>query len=475
MARKNAARVKQHRPHQPTETAASPMPADRWINFLTTATDSRVTLAATLLVAFLVRWAVSLGPYSGEATPPVFGDYEAQRHWMEITLHLPPSRWYFYDLSYWGLDYPPLSAYVSWVCGFVGSLIDPSWFALDKSRGIETSESRVFMRLTVLACEALVYIPAVWWFVRTQMRDASKQRKQSVFFVLLLQPSLIVIDHGHFQYNSVMLGLTLLAAVSFMRGRDILGAAFFCLSLMFKQMALYYAPAVFAYLLGRCFRQPHGLVLFIQLGVTVFVVFGLHLLPFAGSLETLKQVFIRIFPVARGLYEDKVANVWCALSIVIKLRDWYSKERLMLLSFQVHEKTILVPLLPITLLYLENPTLVVWFTNVAMFSMYPLLRREGATLQFMAMAALWNMLCGIPKAKQLPLLVYRGILATYATMASILVLDHFGPLPARLPHLYVVLNVVFSAGCFSLTLLYLTYSQVMRGGRRNVNGHAKRD
>lgn len=24
---------------------------------------------------------------------------------------------YFYDLPYWGLDYPPLTAYHSWICG----------------------------------------------------------------------------------------------------------------------------------------------------------------------------------------------------------------------------------------------------------------------------------------------------------------------------------------------------------------------
>jgi hypothetical protein len=44
----------------------------------------------------------------------MFGDFEAQRHWLEITLHLPVREWYFYDLPYWGLDCasapsPPLS------------------------------------------------------------------------------------------------------------------------------------------------------------------------------------------------------------------------------------------------------------------------------------------------------------------------------------------------------------------------------
>lgn len=55
--------------------------------------------------------------FAGFQTPPMHGDYEAQRHWMEITTHLPISQWYFYDLEYWGLDYPPLTAYHSWALG----------------------------------------------------------------------------------------------------------------------------------------------------------------------------------------------------------------------------------------------------------------------------------------------------------------------------------------------------------------------
>ena len=47
----------------------------------------------------------------------MYGDYEAQRHWMSLTYHLPVTKWYYYDLQYWGLDYPPLTAYVSYVFG----------------------------------------------------------------------------------------------------------------------------------------------------------------------------------------------------------------------------------------------------------------------------------------------------------------------------------------------------------------------
>lgn len=54
--------------------------------------------------ALLVRVAIWLHP-------PKFGDYKAQRHWMEITLNLPAKEWYqnstaneSNDLNYWGLD-----------------------------------------------------------------------------------------------------------------------------------------------------------------------------------------------------------------------------------------------------------------------------------------------------------------------------------------------------------------------------------
>jgi alpha-1,3-glucosyltransferase len=76
-----------------------------------------ITIPLILMVVGLFRWTVSLWGYSGYQSPPMHGDFEAQRHWMEITKHLPVSKWYFYDLQWWGLDYPPLTAYHSWILG----------------------------------------------------------------------------------------------------------------------------------------------------------------------------------------------------------------------------------------------------------------------------------------------------------------------------------------------------------------------
>lgn len=76
-----------------------------------------------ILVAIIFRLLVALHSYSGEGVAPIYGDFEAQRHWMEITINLPLRDWYrntgANDLKYWGLDYPPLSAYWAYLTGYM--------------------------------------------------------------------------------------------------------------------------------------------------------------------------------------------------------------------------------------------------------------------------------------------------------------------------------------------------------------------
>ena len=38
-----------------------------------------------LVVALFLRLATGLHKHSGQGQPPLFGDFEAQRHWVEIT------------------------------------------------------------------------------------------------------------------------------------------------------------------------------------------------------------------------------------------------------------------------------------------------------------------------------------------------------------------------------------------------------
>ncbi|KAF9082141.1 hypothetical protein BGX27_004622, partial [Mortierella sp. AM989] len=66
----------------------------------------------------------------------------------------------------------------------------------------------------------------------------------------------------------------------------------------------------------------------IKLGTTVILTLGLIFSPWMQSQEEILQVVHRIFPVFRGLYQDKVANVWCAVNVAIKLREMFTIQEL---------------------------------------------------------------------------------------------------------------------------------------------------
>ena len=293
-------------------------------------------------------------------------------------------------------------------------------------------------------------------------------------------PSLLIIDHGHFQYNGVCIGLSLCALYAISNGTgivkrgkatatskgssdyvngtgmgwwgraryDMAASVLYCLSLNFKQMALYYAPVFFLALLGRCWvvgRRPTGvqdlartLQHFALIAATVIVTFAVMWLPFCFAasahasesgrdtcVPALLQVLHRIFPFSRGIFEDKVSNLWYVLSVVIDVRRladastllrcalaltcvlllpvgisiWHvvmkrggqsfnhplllllamtcSALSFFLASFQVHEKSLLLALVPAALLLPYEPLLVCWFQVLGMFTMYPLLLRDS--------------------------------------------------------------------------------------------------
>ncbi|CAG5863431.1 unnamed protein product [Menidia menidia] len=374
------------------------------------------------LLGVVVRWGVSLNSYSGAGKPPMFGDYEAQRHWQEVTYNLPPEEWYFNttdnDLNYWGLDYPPLTAYHSWLCAYIAKSIDPEWVELHKSRGYESPVHKVFMRATVLVADLLIYIPAVVLYC-LYLTDGSSRKKVSTLLCILLYPGLILIDYGHFH-----LGFALWGVIALGFGWDALGSIAFSLALNYKQMELYHALPFFCYLLGKCIRVGlvgRGLLNLGRIAAAVLVTFALCWLPFLSDSRQAMQVVRRIFPVGRGLFEDKVANTWCSVNTMIKIRSilsansqlylsfaitllavlpssirlltrptlWHFKLALVnsslaffLFSFQVHEKSILLAALPVCLVLNDLPFVSVWFLQASTFSMLPLFLKDGLLIPY---------------------------------------------------------------------------------------------
>ena len=300
--------------------------------------------------ALAMRLAVSTHPHSGEGVPPMFGDFEAQRHWMEITIHTPLREWYVStkanDLKYWGLDYPPLTAYQSWLYGKCVAALEPEAVRLTTSRGYETDSSKRIMRYSVIVSDAVFLLPAAYAFVRAwygvgvSSRRTAKSRgvdakRAWAFATLATAPAQILIDHGHFQYNGISLGLTMYAVAAVLRDNDVLGSILFVCALNHKQMSLYFAPAFFAHLLGKSLARNKTFgsrfLAVAKLGATVVVAFAIVWAPFFLAMDPrtntrdgllgVGRVLSRLAPLERGLYEDYVSNFWCATNPLFKWRS----------------------------------------------------------------------------------------------------------------------------------------------------------
>lgn len=485
----------------------------------------------------LLRVLVGFQPHSGQddyhGLPGAYGgDFEVQRHWMELTYQLPIGDWYYDEPNYFGLDYPPLTAYISYVCGwFSDKLVGPHTVALYESRGIEDPTHKAFMRATVLVLDLLAFGSAVWSMTKPHALQRHDIPSLLRFIFVMSQPALILIDHGHFQYNSFALGLCLWAFYYISKPGHlscIIGSVFFCMALSFKQMTLYFAPAVFFYLLGRCCAD-HGryfLTRFTSLGAAVITTFLINIWPIVmhGPEGTtvagrFMQLLRRIFPLHRGLFESKVANIWCVLSLkpmrarqripahlqplaalcltllllvptsifMFRLgvrcqsnnqKHSYPQQRTMLMygltasafsfflaSFQVHEKSILLALAPASLLVQHNTSLIRWISIVAAWSLWPLLQIDRLEVAYFCVMTIFTSLLVVwdylePKRERVSRRASPAswmITLSYSIMVLLHVLEWTIIVPSSMPDLFSVLWSIFGCACFGLAWMWLVW------------------
>jgi alpha-1,3-glucosyltransferase len=411
------------------------------------------------------------------------------------------------------------------------------------------------MRATVFVSEYLIYIPAMIIFLRrySRLERVNIWEGSIALVAVLMQPATILIDHGHFQYNTVMLGFAVASMSSMVAGRPLWGCVFFVGALGFKQMALFYAPAVFAYLLGICIFPKLNVARFFAIALTTAVSFAVLYLPlllgglyamytgvpvdefsvppllaslpvsldqnawYYPMLLQLAQSIHRVFPFARGLFEDKVANIWCAIHTFHKLHQ-YSSELLQraalvatlaaislpclilflkprkellplglattswgffLCSYQVHEKNVLLPLLPMTVLLSGDggllPSIRAWVglaNMLGVWTMFPLLQRDELRVPYFTLSLLWAYFLGLPPVS---LSAYHdtgkgglGLLAKflhlniYLAMVGWHVIEAFWPPPTNKPDLWVVANALVGAGGFSICYLWCLWQLTMK-------------
>lgn len=378
---------------------------------------------------------------------------------------------------------------------------------------------KMFMRGTVMVVDLLLLFPVIWYAINVFYGNLSFKERLMLFVGMAAHPGLLLIDHGHFQYNNVSLGLALAAIALISDNHELIGSMAFVFSLCYKQMSLYYAPAFFFFLLAKSTNHAEGIfsiksfISLAKLGITVIISFLICLAPFLlqkQPLEQLQQLTSRVFPVARGLYEDKVANLWCSISPVFKLQNMVSQPLVVQIclvstligmgpaalallrafrphpknsvrasaspfapahtflvglcctafsffffSYHVHEKSVLLPAFMLSLWFFKSPTLVGVAALVSTISMLPLLQRDGHEYSLLVLVVIYFIYLKVSNENVNSIFV--GVVS-FIPLSFHLLSKVITP-PSSLPDLFTLLLTSSSFGILALCWLSL-YSQL---------------
>jgi alpha-1,3-glucosyltransferase len=246
-------------------------------------------------------------------------DFEVHRNWLAITHSKHFTEWYTDSASpsEWTLDYPPLFAWFEWVLAKGAALVDPNMLDVN-NLNYASDETVVYQRLTVIATEVMLFMGTAF-----AMSGESNSRKCLAYFLVMAHPALLIVDHIHFQYNGMLLGLLLIATSFAVYGNDILATVTFTSLLCMKHIFLYVAPAFGAYYIGILWNAQtwsRRVSLCLKLGVSAGIVLIATFAPFAVEPGMLRRIASRLFPIHRGLIHAYWApNAWALYAFVDKV------------------------------------------------------------------------------------------------------------------------------------------------------------
>ncbi|KAL9104984.1 MAG: hypothetical protein Q9163_000156 [Psora crenata] len=284
--------------------------------------------------------------------------------------------------SEWTLDYPPFFAYFEWLLSQAAQYADPDMLKV-QNLDFGSWQTIYFQRTTVIAAD-LVLAYALHKYIQTSPQ-ALQKASHAVAISVLLSPALLIIDHIHFQYNGFLYGILILSMVSLRKQSTMLiGGGLFAVLLCLKHIYLYLAPAYFVYLLRvYCLSQKSLLRIrfgnSIELALELTLVFGSAFGPFWywGQIEQTVSSTHCIhassgLPGQLPLVKLFLVPNWETFVGAVTLCGYAS----FLFGWHVHEKAILLVIIPFSLLALKDRRYLGAFRPLAVaghVSLFPLI------------------------------------------------------------------------------------------------------
>ena len=262
-------------------------------------------------------------------------DFEVHRNWLAVTASTPLAYWYADQpkQSEWTLDYPPLFGVFEYGLSFGARAVD-RMIVEPLNLGYAAWSCVAFQRGTVVAVEAACLGGGVAYATRGDVAAA-------LLFAGPGLASLVVVDHVHFQYNGLFLGVFAFALGCLRRERHVAAAVAFSLLFSLKHLFLTLAPFFGTYLFVAHVLAARGAAaaalrladLAVAAAATVAAAFAPLFLPafrdrggLAGALAASGELRGRLFPFGdRGLVHSYWApNAWALYAfadrVVLKVR-----------------------------------------------------------------------------------------------------------------------------------------------------------
>ena len=281
-------------------------------------------------------------------------DFDVHRNWLAITRNTPISEWYWNDANgttVHTLDYPPAFAFFESILSnnFITDIIIPEGDRclqlLPDYDNTPSLSCIMFQRSTVILSDIILWLGA-YLACNSIYPGRSPRFVLTSFLLIVFNPSLLWLDHIHFQYNGMMIGVLLASLGCLMMGNNVAsipengnhtvkqplsydfyhlsGAVLFALLLNLKHLYLPLAPLYFCYLLeryclsigipaGKKRKQflPGKFLLLASVTGIALVVPWIPFIMCPDPTSQLVQILKRLFPFGRGLVHDYWAgNIW---------------------------------------------------------------------------------------------------------------------------------------------------------------------